>query len=65
MKTVDITPKDYAKWRGCTLQNVTKHLRAGNELPHVIDIKRYSRFYLLVVPEGLLNKSPNENKGAY
>lgn len=53
MKTKDITPLQYAKWKGCTLQNITKLIRNNKELPGVITIKKYSRFYLLEVPENM------------
>jgi len=51
MKEKEVTPLDYARWRGCTLQNITKHLRKGNlaKLPGVLMVKKYSRFYVLVV----------------
>jgi len=49
MKTKDITPLQYAKTVGCTLQNVTKHLRKGNHLDGVVKVKKFSRFYVLVV----------------
>lgn len=54
-KTKEITPLQYANYLGCTSQNVSKHLRNGKMqfLPHVIEVKRYSRFYLLVVSESL------------
>jgi hypothetical protein len=57
MQTKDITPKQYAKWKGCTIQNITKHIRAGNDLPHVITVKNFSRFYLLEVPQELTAES--------
>lgn len=41
-----MTPKQYAEMRGCTVQNVTKHLRNRNILPGVSKVKRCSRFYL-------------------
>jgi hypothetical protein len=53
MATKEITPIQYADYKGWSLQNVTKHIRAGNELEHVIEVKHYSRFYLLEVPESL------------
>jgi len=62
MQTKDITPKQYAKWKGCTIQNITKHIRAGNELPYVITIKNFSRFYLLEVPHSLNAESFKEGK---
>jgi len=57
MKTKRITPIQYAQWCGQTLQNITYHLRKGNELPHVIRVIKYSRFYLLEVPDSLSAKS--------
>lgn len=46
----DMTPAEYAKLAGCSLQNITKHLRKKKpKLPGVISIKKYSRFYLLEV----------------
>lgn len=57
MSTKEITPIQYADYKGWTLQNVTKHLRKKNNplsgLPDVIDVKRYSRFYLLEVSQSL------------
>lgn len=53
--TKEITPLQYSKYLGCSVANVSKHLRKNNmqHLPDVIDVKRYSRFYLLVVPASL------------
>jgi hypothetical protein len=64
MKTKEITPEQYAEWKGCTVQNITKHLRNGKFefLPEVKGVKKYSRFYTLVVPIDLL-KSPCRNRG--
>lgn len=61
--TKDITPKQYADFKGCTLQNITKHIRAGNalKLPYVIKLKNISRFYLLEVPENLTNDTFNSD----
>lgn len=53
MKTKDIEPSKYAIWYGCSLQYVTKQLRAGKKLPHVIRVKKFSRFYLLEVPQNM------------
>lgn len=55
MKTKDITAMDYAVYRGWTVQNVRKHFRQTGieKFPEVIDVKRYSRFYLFVVPGDL------------
>lgn len=54
-KTKEITPLQYSKYLGCSLSNVTKHLRNGKMqyLPDVIEVRHYSRFYLLVVPASL------------
>ncbi len=57
MGTKEITPLQYADYMGMTLQNVTKHIRARNELDHVISIRKYSRFYLLIVDKFLAVKS--------
>jgi hypothetical protein len=49
--TKEITTLQYAKYLGCTSQNISKHIRNGRLefLPDVIRIKNYSRFKLLVV----------------
>ncbi len=54
-KTKEITPLQYSKYLGCTVANVSKHLRNNKMqyLPDVIEVKHYSRFYLLIVPESL------------
>ena len=54
-KTKEITPQQYAKYLKCTKANVSKHLRNDNMeyLPDVIRVKKYSRFYLLVVDASL------------
>lgn len=54
-KTKEITPLAYSKYLGCTVANVSKHLRNNKMqfLPDVIEVKKYSRFYLLVVPATL------------
>lgn len=54
-KTKDITAKQYAAYKGCTPQNISKHVRqtGTKNLPDVIEIRYYSRFYLLVVPANL------------
>jgi hypothetical protein len=55
--TKEITPIQYADYKGWTLQNVTKHLRKKKDplsgLPDVIEVKKYSRFYLLEVDNSL------------
>lgn len=54
-KTKEITPLQYANYLNCTVANISKHLRNNKMqfLPDVIEVKRYSRFYLLVVPANL------------
>lgn len=49
-KTKYITPSQYASWYGCTLANITKHIRNQTELPEVINIVNHGRFYTLEVP---------------
>lgn len=53
--TKEITTKQYADYRGCTAQNISKHIRNGkmNFLPDVLKVNKYSRFVLLVVPLSL------------
>lgn len=49
MKQKVITPKDYAKERGISLQAVTKSIRTKAALPGISKISKYGRFYLLTV----------------
>jgi hypothetical protein len=51
-KTKEITPYQYARWYGCSPQYIHRLLLEENwqKLPKILEIKRYSRFYLLVVP---------------
>jgi predicted transcriptional regulator len=44
-----MTPAEYAKARGITLQAVTKAIREGHTLPHVKKVEKFGRFYLLTV----------------
>lgn len=58
-KTKDITAMEYAKYKGCTVQNVRKHFikPCGIDAPFfedVIRVKHYSRFYLFVVDTDLV-----------
>lgn len=57
MKTKEITPEQYAEYSGYTLSNITQHLRKGNPLIHVLEVKKYSRFYILKVPYTLNSNS--------
>lgn len=65
MNTKYVTPSQYAKWKGCTIQNITKHIRAGNGLPHVLSIKNFSRFYLLEVSEDFVETTSKRPKAEY
>lgn len=49
----EITPQKYAKWYGCKPQYIHKLLKEGQwgDLPEILKVKRYSRFYVLEVPE--------------
>lgn len=62
-KTKDITPQQYADYKGCSLQYITRIIREGkiSKLPHVIRLKNISRFYLLEVPEKLTDATFSED----
>jgi hypothetical protein len=49
----EITPQTYAKWYGCKPQYIHRLLKSGDwaELPLILKVKRYSRFYVLEVPK--------------
>jgi len=59
MKTKDISPIQYSKWRGCHKSYVHRILKEGKLelLPFVKSIKKYSRFYTLQVPIELTEDS--------
>ncbi len=54
-KYKDISPHQYAKWKGCKVQYIHKLLLDGkiDKLPFVKEVKKYSRFYTLKVPDNL------------
>jgi hypothetical protein len=59
-KTKELTPTDYAKTRGITLQAVTKtirkHIRGDGPPPTGIkEVRQYGRFYLLI-PDNIPKK---------
>lgn len=61
MDTIDMTPQEYAKRRRVTPQSVqhaiTKFLDRGNAaLPGVTEVKRFGRFYVLVVDTKKIRK---------
>lgn len=64
MITKEITPASYAKLRGCKPQYIHKLLfdERIDLLPHVIEIKKFSRFYVLVVPNELKEKDFKKSK---
>lgn len=55
-KTKEITPKQYAEYKKCTVANISKKLRTGVKLENVLEIKKFDRFYVLVVPETWMNE---------
>lgn len=59
METKEITPAQYAKYRGFSPQYVHKILKDGKLelMPEVQEIKKYSRFYVLVVPDTISENS--------
>jgi hypothetical protein len=48
-KIEQLTPTQYAAIRGVTLQAVTDLIRRNRELPGVLEVKKFGRFYLLDV----------------
>ena len=44
-----ITPSEYAKMRGITLQAVTKRIRDNRSLNGVSRVEKFGRFYLLTI----------------
>lgn len=58
----EITPSDYAKVSGRQLNSITRSLRAGVALDGVIEVKKFGRFYVLVVSaanhQGITRGSP-------
>lgn len=54
-KLKDITPTQYAVYKGCTLANCTKHLRKRTPsfIDEIVNIVMHSRFYILQVNESM------------
>jgi hypothetical protein len=54
-KTKEITPIQYAEFKGCWPSYIQRILKAGDYhlLPNVIKVRKYSRFYTLEVPINL------------
>jgi hypothetical protein len=48
-KIEQLTPKQYAELRDISLQAVTERIREGLEMPGVIKVNKFGRFYLLNV----------------
>lgn len=44
-----LTPKQYADKRKISLQAVTKAIREKHNLPSVVKVEKFNRFYLLTV----------------
>jgi hypothetical protein len=55
--TKELSPQQYADLYGCTVQYIHRQLHNGVSLPHVVDIKKFSRFYVLLVPTYLTKKN--------
>lgn len=55
IKTKEITPIQYAKWKGWAATYIQRLLRNEryDKLPSVIKVRKYSRFWVLEVPEDL------------
>lgn len=64
MEVIEVTPKKYAKWYGCNVQYIHRLLKEEriDLLPNVIRVKKYSRFYVLEVPERTSKDSFKEIK---
>jgi len=58
MELIQITPKQYAEKKGITTQGVLQRLKYKNrmELPDVIFVKKFGRFYILEVQKDFLKK---------
>lgn len=59
----EITPAQYAELRGCKPQYIHKLLidERIDLLPHVKEIKKFSRFYVLVVDKKLSKNNFGQN----
>jgi len=64
IKTKEITPIQYAKYAGVFPTYIQRLLRQEryDKLPHVIKVRRYSRFWTLEVPETLTESDFIEKK---
>lgn len=51
-----LTPKQYAEKRGISLSAVTECIRENWDMPGVIEVKKFGRFYLLDVDLNQLKK---------
>ena len=51
-----LTPQQYADKRGITLSAVTERIREELEMPGVIKVTKFGRFYVLDVDIDQLNK---------
>ncbi len=53
IKTKDITPAEYAAMYGCCVRNITKYIKADYQLPFVIKVNKFGRFFTITIPESL------------
>ena len=51
-----LTISEYAAIWGVSVHNVRKHIHAGNKLPKVRQVKKFSKFFLLGVDNSLSAK---------
>lgn len=56
-KIEQLTPQQYADKRGISLSAVTERIREGLEMPGVVKVSKFSRFYLLDVDMNQLKKA--------
>jgi hypothetical protein len=56
-KIEQLTPTQYAELRGISLSAVTDAIRQGWEMPGVIKVNKFGRFYLLDVDRNQLKRT--------
>jgi hypothetical protein len=59
-KIEQLTPQQYADKRGITLSAVTLRIREQLEMPGVVKVNKFGRFYILDVDIDQLNKHLNK-----
>lgn len=50
MKTQEIIAVQYADWKDCSRQYISRCIKNNKPLDEVFKVKKYSRFSVLVVP---------------